>query len=80
MPLVSRTRAILRRAEFGFLGVVVDTLMHTPRLNGLSWNVLRFLTLLMEYVIAGDFDFRAVDFRGRLMSWLMVATGVENRI
>jgi len=68
MPLVSRTRAILRRAEFGFLGVVVDTLMHTPRLNGLLWNVLRFLTLLMEYVIAGDFDFRAVDFRERLMS------------
>ena len=34
MPLVKRTRAIFRRAEFGFLGVVVETLVQTPRLNG----------------------------------------------
>jgi hypothetical protein len=31
MPLVSRTRAILRRAEFGFFGVIVATFTHTPR-------------------------------------------------
>src|SRR6516165_3600670 len=31
MPLVSRTRATLRSAEFGFLGVVVYTRVQTPR-------------------------------------------------
>src|SRR5688572_16232545 len=31
MPLVSRTRATLRRAEFGFLGVAVQTRVQTPR-------------------------------------------------
>src|SRR3954453_5974245 len=31
MPLVRRTRATFRRAEFGFLGVFVYTLVHTPR-------------------------------------------------
>ena len=30
MPLVSRTRATFRKAEFGFLGVVVYTRVHTP--------------------------------------------------
>src|SRR5712692_2505965 len=36
MPLVSLTRATLRRAEFGFLGVVVYTRVHTPRFWGHS--------------------------------------------
>ena len=31
MSLDSRTRATLRSAEFGFLGVVVYTRVHTPR-------------------------------------------------
>jgi hypothetical protein len=31
MPLVSRTRATLRSAEFGFLGVAVQTRVQTPR-------------------------------------------------
>src|SRR6266571_6203888 len=35
MPLVSRTRATFRSAEFGFLGVVVYTRVHTPRRCGL---------------------------------------------
>src|ERR1700704_6549484 len=35
MPLVSRTRATLRSAEFGFFGVVVYTRVHTPRRCGL---------------------------------------------
>ena len=35
MPLERRTLAIFLIAEFGFLGVVVVTLMQTPRLNGL---------------------------------------------
>src|SRR5947209_20585214 len=34
MPLVSRTRATLRKAEFGFFGVVVYTRVHTPRRCG----------------------------------------------
>ena len=45
MPLVSLTRATLRRAEFGFFGVVVYTRVHTPRRCGepLSAGVLPFL-------------------------------------
>ena len=31
MPLVRRTRATLRSAEFGFFGVVVYTRVQTPR-------------------------------------------------
>lgn len=34
IPFVKRTRAILRTAEFGFLGVFVVTFVQTPRLNG----------------------------------------------
>jgi hypothetical protein len=34
LPLVSRTRAIFRRAELGFLGVWVRTIRHTPRFCG----------------------------------------------
>src|SRR3954452_17231776 len=47
MPLVSRTRATLRSAEFGFFGVVVYTRVHTPRRWGLplSAGVLVFSTL-----------------------------------
>ena len=43
-PVVSRTRATLRRAEFGFLGVWVYTRVHTPRRWGapLSAGVLVF--------------------------------------
>src|SRR5690349_7003473 len=41
MPLVSRTRATLRRAEFGFLGVVVYTRVHTPRRCGAATRFLR---------------------------------------
>src|SRR4051812_5142109 len=42
MPLVRRTRATLRRAEFGFFGVLVYTRVHTPRRCGapLSAGVL----------------------------------------
>src|SRR5215510_11551593 len=34
MPLVKRTRATLRSAEFGFFGVWVYTRVHTPRFCG----------------------------------------------
>src|SRR6266567_6839329 len=47
MPLERRTRATFRRAEFGFLGVVVYTRVHTPRRWGLplSAGVLVLVTL-----------------------------------
>src|SRR4051794_37568450 len=47
MPLVRRTRATLRRAEFGFFGVVVYTRVQTPRRWGepFSAGVLFFSTL-----------------------------------
>ena len=34
MPFVRRTRQTLRRAEFGFFGVVVYTRTQTPRFCG----------------------------------------------
>ena len=37
-PLVNRTLATLRRAEFGFFGVVVYTFVHTPRFCGLPFR------------------------------------------
>jgi hypothetical protein len=43
MPFVSRTRATFRKAEFGFLGVVVNTFTHTPRLKGEPESTGRFL-------------------------------------
>ena len=41
MPLVSRTRAILRSAEFGFFGVIVRTCVQTPRFCGAPAHALR---------------------------------------
>src|SRR5436190_11487297 len=41
MPFVSRTRATLRRAEFGFFGVVVYTRVQTPRRCGAARTFLR---------------------------------------
>src|ERR1700722_18813474 len=38
IPLVSRTRATLRSAELGFLGVVVKTRVHTPRRWGAPFS------------------------------------------
>src|SRR5690349_24936447 len=41
MPFVRRTRATLRRAEFGFFGVVVYTRVQTPRRCGAARTFLR---------------------------------------
>jgi hypothetical protein len=49
-PLDKRTRATLRNAEFGFLGVVVNTRVHTPRRCG-------------EPLSAGVFDFEDFELR-----------------
>lgn len=38
MAFVKRTRATFRKAEFGFLGVVVYTLVQTPRFWGMPFS------------------------------------------
>src|SRR5450631_1048904 len=60
-PLVRRTFATLRSAEFGFFGVVVYTRVHTPRRCGLplSAGVLVLVTL---------------SWRPLRTSWLIVGT------
>src|SRR5205823_8622792 len=43
---VSRTRATLRSAEFGFFGVCVYTRMHTPRFSGQPTSAGDFVLLM----------------------------------
>src|ERR1041385_4493663 len=64
LPLVRRTFATLRMAEFGFFGVRVITCTHTPRRNGLPSK-------------AGDFDLMRTLRRPLRTSWLMV--GIRER-
>src|SRR5918996_2290296 len=59
MPLVKRTRATLRKAEFGFLGVVVYTRVHTPRRCGHASS-------------AGTLLRAGSPLRGLRTSWLVV--------
>src|SRR5471030_2541412 len=59
IPLVKRTRAVFRRAEFGFFGVIVRTIVQTPRLNG----------LLLK---AGDLYFTFGTLRPLRTNWLTV--------
>jgi len=59
IPLVRRTRAVFRRAEFGFFGVIVRTTVQTPRLKGLLFK-------------AGDFDFTLGALRPLRTNWLTV--------
>src|SRR5437763_5694228 len=59
MPFVSRTRAIFRSAEFGFLGVIVDTRVQTPRFCGAPWR-------------AGVLVFSRLVSRPLRISWLTV--------
>src|SRR3954469_17879010 len=60
-PEVSRTLATLRSAEFGFLGVVVNTRVQTPRRCG-------------EPLRAGVLVFSAFDSRPLRTSWAIVGT------
>jgi hypothetical protein len=60
--LDKRTRATLRKAEFGFLGVVVYTRVQTPRFCGHAFKagtLFRFLTafrdLRVSWLIVGIF-------------------------
>src|SRR5437588_9580565 len=66
MPLVSRTRATLRSAEFGFFGVCVNTRTHTPRFCGL-------------FCSAGDFVFVRTFSRPLRTNWLIVGTGTPSK-
>src|ERR1051325_6760313 len=63
MPLVSRTRATFRRAEFGFLGVEVYTRVQTPRFCG-------------QLSSAGLEVFHFGGFRPIRTSWLNVGTNL----
>src|SRR3990167_7208387 len=62
-PLVRRTLATLRRAEFGFFGVVVLTRVQTPR----RWG---------EPSRAGTLLRVGLGLRGLRISWLIV--GIRN--
>src|SRR3954469_6310768 len=62
MPLVSRTRATLRSAEFVFFGVVVYTRVHAPR----RWG---------EPFSAGVLVFSTLSSRPLRTSWLIVGMG-----
>src|SRR5215475_7064157 len=59
MPLDRRTRATFRRAEFGFLGVIILTCRQTPRFCGQPSS-------------AGCFGLRYCWRRGLRTSWLIV--------
>src|SRR5262249_7521429 len=59
MPLESRTRATLRSAELGFLGVMVLTCRQTPRFCG-------------QPCMAGCFGRDRCGLRGRRTTWLIV--------
>src|SRR6185437_868467 len=74
MPLVSRTRATLRSAEFGFLGVVVYTRVHTPRRCGAATFFLRPLPDFRP----GVESFFGFGLRPLRMSWLVV--GMRRRM
>jgi hypothetical protein len=65
---VSLTLAIFRKAEFGFFGVVVETLVQTPRLNGDGENTGRFLSVLKLRPKATVLTFFEVFFLGLFMS------------
>ena len=74
-PLVSRTRAILRSAEFGFLGVIVRTCRQTPRFWGApgidTWRWRRLFQFLR---IAGALILEILRLRPWRTSWLIVGT------
>src|SRR5215472_5747880 len=78
MPLVSRTRAILRNAELGFLGVIVRTCTHTPRLSGLPFGTeyRRWRSALKLKRSAGAAVFFLSFARPLRTSWLIVGNEV----
>jgi hypothetical protein len=69
--LVSRTRAILRRAEFGFFGVTVATRVQTPRRCGAA---TRFLRPWPDFRPGVDIFF-LLRLRPLRTSWFVFGTG-----
>jgi hypothetical protein len=67
IPLVSRTRATFRSAEFGFLEVEVYTRVQTPRFCG-------------QLSSAGLEVFQRGGFRPLRTSWLNVGTNYPHRV
>src|SRR6478735_1969553 len=74
MPPEIRTRATLRSAEFGFLGVVVYTRVHTPRRCGAATFFLRPLPDFRP----GVESFLLFGVRPLRTSWLVV--GMRRRM
>jgi hypothetical protein len=76
MWFVKRTRATLRKAEFGFFGGIVFTCVHTPRFCGapFGWRVRRWVYELNVNCNAGAFVFFAFGFRPLRTSWFIVGT------
>src|SRR4051794_8774063 len=73
MPLLRRTRAILRSAELGFLGVCVVTRVHTPRFCGEP--LPRLVMLVPGFIVkrkAGALVFLTEVDRPLRTSWLIV--------
>ncbi|COR59395.1 Uncharacterised protein [Streptococcus pneumoniae] len=70
-----RTRAYLRNAELGFLGVIVPTRVHTPRFCGEFNSVNCFFLLLKPLFKAGESDFFDLLCLGLRTNWLIV--GIE---
>src|SRR5437764_13209799 len=73
MPLVSRTRATLRRAEFGFFGVVVYTRVHTPR----RWGAATFFLRPLPDFRPGVASFFLGGVRPLRINWLVVGIGAQ---
>src|SRR6187551_1572414 len=75
MPLVSRTRAILRNAELGFFGVMVRTCRQTPRFCGAPGiETCRCRRLFQFLRIAGALILEILRSRPCRTSWLIVGT------
>src|SRR5690348_11025113 len=75
MPLVRRTRAIFRSAEFGFLGVIVRTWRQTPRFCGAPGiGTCRWRRLFQFLRIAGALILAILARRPWRTSWLIVGT------
>src|SRR4051794_31306138 len=68
MPLVRRTRATLRSAEFGFFGVIVYTRVQTPR----RWGAATFFLRPLPDFRPGVVTFLVGDLRPLRISWLVV--------
>lgn len=74
IPFVNRTRATFRKAEFGFLGVIVFTERQTPLLNGEGEKVGLFFKTLKLRLKATALDLYPIFFRPFFISWLIVGT------